>query len=44
MSLPGYTNDKNGKAWTFADIDTNPSTLTANINVEGYEFALIYKD
>ncbi len=36
--------DKNGKAWTFADIDTNPSTLTANINVEGYAFALIYKD
>ncbi len=36
--------DKNGKAWTFPDTDTNPATLTANINVEGYAFALIYKD
>ncbi len=36
--------DKNGKAWTFADTDTNPATVTANINVEGYAFALIYKD
>jgi hypothetical protein len=36
--------DKNGKAWTFADTDKNPATITANINVEGYAFALIYKD
>ncbi len=36
--------DKNGKAWTFADTDTNPATVTATINVEGYAFALIYKD
>ncbi len=36
--------DKSGKAWTFADTDTNPATVTANINVEGYAFALVYKD
>ena len=36
--------DKNGKAWVYPDIDTNPATVTANINFEGYAFALIYKD
>ncbi len=36
--------DKNGKAWAFADTDTNPATLTVKIYVEGYAFALIYKD
>ncbi len=36
--------DKTGKPWTFADVDDNPYTITANINVEGYAFALIYKD
>jgi hypothetical protein len=36
--------DKNGRAWVYADTDTNPATVTATINVEGYAFALIYKD
>ena len=36
--------DKNGRAWVYADTDNNPNTVTATINVEGYAFALIYKD
>ncbi len=36
--------DKNGKAVIFNDTDTNADTVTAAINVEGYAFALIYKD
>ncbi|MCR5301783.1 MAG: DUF6273 domain-containing protein [Lachnospiraceae bacterium] len=36
--------DKNGNALVYADSDTNPATITANINFEGYAFALIYKD
>ncbi len=36
--------DKNGKAWTFSDTDTNPATITGTINVEAYAFYLIYKD
>ncbi len=36
--------DKNGKAWTYADTDNNPNTVTTAINVERYAFALIYKD
>lgn len=35
--------DKNGRAWICSDTDTNPATVTAAINVEGYAFALIYK-
>ncbi len=34
--------DKNGKAVTFRDIDTDPNTLTAIINIEAYAFDLIY--
>lgn len=36
--------DKKGKAWIYPDTDTNPATVTANVNFEGYAFALIYKD
>ena len=36
--------DKKGKAWIYPDTDSNPATVTANVNFEGYAFALIYKD
>lgn len=36
--------DKRGKAWIYPDTDSTPATVTANVNFEGYAFALIYKD
>lgn len=36
--------DKKGKAWIYPDTDSNPATVTTNVNFEGYAFALIYKD
>ena len=36
--------DKNGGVVIFNDTDTNPDTLTVNLNIEGYAFDLIYKD
>ncbi len=36
--------DKGGKAVLFPDTDQNPVILTANINIEGYAFALIHTD
>jgi hypothetical protein len=35
---------KGGQTILLPDTDTNPNTVTATINVEGYAFALIYKD
>lgn len=34
--------DKNGNAVVFNDVDTNPLTITVNLNIEGYAFDLIY--
>ena len=36
--------DKNGKVVVFNDTDKDPDILTANVNLEGYAFSLIYKD
>lgn len=36
--------DKNGKTKIFADIDTDPVTVTAKISIEGYAFELINRD
>ena len=36
--------DKNGVVIFLNDTDTNPDTLTVNLNIEGYAFDLIYKD
>lgn len=35
---------KGGQTFLLPDTDTNPNTVTATINVEGYAFSLIYKD
>ncbi len=35
---------KGGQTILLPDTDTNPNTVTATINVEGYAFSLIYKD
>ena len=36
--------DKTGKVHIFNDTDTNPATITCNIDIEGFAFDLIYKD
>jgi uncharacterized repeat protein (TIGR02543 family) len=36
--------DKNANVVILNDTDTNPNTLTVNLNIEGYAFDLIYKD
>ena len=36
--------DKSGNVHVFNDIDIDPTTITCNINIEGYSFELIYKD
>lgn len=36
--------DKNANVVILNDTDTNPDTLTVNLNIEGYAFDLIYKD
>ena len=36
--------DKAGKVHIFNDTDTNPATITCNIDIEGFAFDLIYKD
>ena len=36
--------DKNANVVILDDTDTNPDTLTVNLNIEGYAFDLIYRD
>ena len=36
--------DKSGKAILLTDTDTDPTTITVSLNLEGYAFDLIYKD
>ena len=36
--------DKNGKVYVLYDTDTDPATITVNVNFEGYAMNLIYKD
>lgn len=36
--------DKNGKVTVFYDTDNKPFLFTAKLNLEGYAFALIYKE
>lgn len=36
--------DKNGKAFSFEDQDNNPYVLTVALDLEGYQFMLMYKD
>ena len=35
---------KNGQVFTLPDTDTNPATITVNVNFDGYAMDLIYKD
>lgn len=35
---------KNGQVFLLGDTDQNPSTITVNVNFEGYAMELIYKD
>ncbi len=36
--------DKNGKTYVYSDTDTDPTTITFDVNMEGYAFSFIYKD
>ncbi len=36
--------DKNGKVYVLNDTDTDPATVTVNVNFEGYAMNLIYRD